>query len=140
MTLYLHLLSQGFTMQVETQVTRIIPRPSPGVPLSYNILWVARELEGLQLDTTPLRQVARQLDQVTGAILLAKQEGDERALRRFLWEAADLMRETTTLLKMICLMERTRLPAYTHEHLLLLRQIAGQMQEEMMSLQKVYSN
>jgi hypothetical protein len=127
-------------MQVETQVTRIIPRPSPGVPLSYNILGVARELEGLQLDTTPLRQVARQLDQVTGAILLAQQKGDDRALRRLLREAVDLMRETITLLKMISLIERTRLPAYALDHLLLIRQIAGQMQEEMVSLQKVYSN
>jgi hypothetical protein len=125
-------------------VTRIVPLPSPSLPVSQGIDIVVEELESLEVNTMQLHETAQKMDFLTTRASEALHRGDMAGVQVSLGEAVNTMREAIVILKLLCIIERNRLPGHILEHMVMTREFIQQAMAEtstlMYSRKSVYSS
>jgi hypothetical protein len=114
----------------DISVTRVFPVPCPSMPLSRGIDVIVDELQACKINSGHLQYTAQQLDSISICASKALHHGDLPEVRNLLKQAINTMREAILILKLLCVMERARLPGYVLEHLILTREIIQQTMNE----------
>jgi hypothetical protein len=118
------------TADPELTVTRIVPLPSPSVPVSCGIDMIVSELRTYDVNTAHLHEAAQQLDAITTRASKALYDKDITGVHHFLEEAINTMREAILILKLLCIIERDHLPGDVFEHLVATRELIQRVMNE----------
>ncbi len=115
-------------------VTRIVPLPSPSLPVSQGIDIIVDELEDLEVNTMQLHETAQKLDFLTIRASEALHRGDMTGVQVSLGDAVNTMREAIVILKLLCIIERNRLPGDILDHLVMTREFVQKAMTETSTL------
>jgi hypothetical protein len=114
--------------------TRVIAFPSSHIPLSKIMGQIASQLDEYGIENSSLYEISRRLDLLTEQVQDAQCQKNLTLIPPILEKVAMTMREAGIILKMIVVVERSRLPEEMIHHLARIRTYNDQTLMETISL------